>query len=281
MAENISFIIAFIIGFVVNIILIILFILNLIWLEKLMKNSNKKELSFEKINSCIYPYSSYKRKLIFEKNNLINKYVDEIYTQNYSEDIKYKDYIFKDKERLIRILKSIEKKEMTKTECDYYITLFSENGAIKTFNIEIDRIHSLSKALFIIIIISLFVSCLMIIFVCITSFFYYCCNSKNCVSFIAIFIVLVETIGKIILVVLHLVYFVLLARTHKQGKFNDFQNFGNCYNIKTNVYEELYSFVFKVEKNYTKIYYYNIFIIIINIIGVCSRTFLGYGKDEK
>ena len=56
----------FIFEIIVNIVLIALFIINLICISKVMKYSNNKELSKEKINECLsssYTSTTSKRKL--------------------------------------------------------------------------------------------------------------------------------------------------------------------------------------------------------------------------
>ena len=65
MDDNKSLIV-FIFQLIINVILIVFFILNLIWLKKIMKYSNYKELSKEKINECLsssYTSTTSKRKL--------------------------------------------------------------------------------------------------------------------------------------------------------------------------------------------------------------------------
>ncbi len=71
---------------------------------------------------------------------------------------------------------------MIKEEWDIYINLFSQSGAIKTFNFEINKIYKFSKALFIINIIGSLISILMIFFVLLNASLIVCCDIKSCVS---------------------------------------------------------------------------------------------------
>ena len=284
MEDNQSFLV-FISEIILNTILIALFILNLIWINKVMKYSNNKELSREKINECLSSSSSSttsKRKLdsYLDEEYYICECLNEIYYKKCSFNQINNGCFIKKNDRIIRFLKLKKETEMLKEECDYYLNLFSQSGAIKTFNFEINKIYKLSKSLFIINIFGSFISVLIIFFFLLNAALIVCCDIKSCVSFSAIFVIIVETIGKFILFMLHLIYFILLARSHRVVKYKDFKNFSNCENINKNIYEENYHFLFLLEKNYSKMYLFNTIILIITGVSFCYRTFLGIKKEN-
>jgi len=275
----------FIFEIIVNIVLIALFIINLICISKVMKYSNNKELSKEKINECLsssYTSTTSKRKLFsyFKEEYYICECLNDIYYEKCSFNQINNGCIIKKNKKLIRFLKLKKENEMIKEECDNYINLFSQSGAIKTFNFEINKIYKFSKTLFIINIIGSFISILMIFFVLLNAAFIVCCDIKSCVSCSAIFVIMVETIGKFIIFILHLVYFVLLARSHRIEKYKDFKNFSNCENINKSIYEENYTFLILLEKNYSKMYLFNTIILFITGLSFCYRTYLGIKKEN-
>ena len=124
----------FIFEIIVNVVLIALFIINLICISKVMKYSNNKELSKEKINECLS--SSYTSTSTTSKRKLYSYLNEEYYICECLNDIYYKKCTFhqindgcfiKKNNKLIRFLKLKKETEMIKEEYDIYIILFSQS----------------------------------------------------------------------------------------------------------------------------------------------------------
>ena len=286
MDDNKSLIV-FIFQLIINVILIVFFILNLIWLKKIMKYSNYKELSKEKINECLS--SSYTSTSTTSKRKLYSYLNEEYYICECLNDIYYKKCTFhqindgcfiKKNNKLIRFLKLKKQIEMLKEECDFYSDLFSDYGAIKTFKFDSTNMHKYSNILYIVNIVGIISSALVLFFIILNALLFTIGEIKAFVYCTAIFVLVVETIGKFILFILHLVYFILLVRSHRDFKYKDFKDFSSCENINKNIYEDNYNFLFLVEEYYHKVYIYNIIIIILSVFSFCYRTCLGIKKDN-
>lgn len=286
MDDNKSFIVV-LFQLIISVILIVFFILNLIWLKKLMKYSNYKELSREKINDCLK--SSYISTSTTSKRKLYSYLNEDYYICECLNDIYYKKCTFnqindgcfiKKNNKLIRFLKLKKQIEMLKQECDFYSNLFSDYGAIKTFKFDSKNMYKYSNILYIVNIVGILASALVVLFIILNVLLLAICEIKVFVYFTAIFVLIVETIGKFILFILHLVYFILLVRTHRDFKYKDFKDFSSCDNINKKIYEDNYNFLFLIEEYYHKVYIYNIIILIVSVFSFCYRTCLGIKKDN-
>ena len=273
---------SYITALIIDIFLIIFFIFDLIWINKIRNYSQIKELSPDKIKSCLNPINQ-KRKLInnLNEDNIICDIYNEINPQkNLTEEIIEECFI-KNKKRLIRFLSL--KKEMIKEECDNYINIFIEKGAIETFNIKMSEFYKYSNALFIVIFSSIIVFVLSIIFIIMSILLgvWIKEKSRKCIACSYLFILFIESCGNLILFVLHLIYFILLFNTHSQGKFIEIISFKNCSNINKNIFENLYSFLFKIEQYYNQIFVITMILFIIGIVRFCINLYFGINSEKS
>ena len=273
---------SYITALIIDIFLIIFFIFDLIWINKIRNYSQIKELSPDKIKSCLNPINQ-TRKLINNENedNIICDSYNEIYSQKYLTEEIIEECFIKNKKRLIRFLSL--KKEMIKEECDNYINIFIEKGAIETFNIKMSEFYKYSNALFIVIFSSIIVFVLSIIFIIMSILLgvWIKEKSRKCIACSYLFILFIESCGNLILFVLHLIYFILLFNTHSQGKFIEIISFKNCSNINKNIFENLYSFLFKIEQYYNQIFVITMILFIIGIVRFCINLYFGINSEKS
>ena len=234
----------------------ILTIISLVYLNQLRKISNNDEISLSNIESCIN--SDYNIKL--SNQIYFCQCQNELYNNNCTEN-----QLNQGCNSRIKLNENNEQIRFLSINCDYYLSDFKEKGALKTYNIDMSKLHSYSKALFIIIIITIcFIPVFNLIFFIITKEALKSCEIntiKNTILIMSLF----NHLARGGLFILNIGYLSLIHKKYKNGKFKELEEFGSCMEIKSSIYNSYYSFVYDFSKKYKKFFIFEVIIISLNL----------------
>ena len=144
-----------------------------------------------------------------------------------------------------------------RSECDYNLDSFLDEGAYETFNIKMKQIHKYSTGLISILFIEI---------------------GLNIIAYVAVFILAIvksdsdaialificHKLLDIIVSILNLIFFIILSVYYYKGKYKEFENFSNCYFFDYDNFMDIYGCVFKVQKNYKKVFILDIIFLSLN-----------------
>jgi len=154
--------------------------------------------------------------------------------------------------------KSLENSDV---DCDTRLPDFLEKGAYETFNIKMTNIHKYSKIFIIILYIQVGVNGLALI-----------------ILFLTNLAIIYTTIDEIIAII-NAIIFIILAVNYNKGKYNDFEDFSECYFLNKEEFTESYQHIFIIKKNFKKFFIFNIVFICFNCLANCCLTCIAKGGN--
>lgn len=149
--------------------------------------------------------------------------------------------------------------ENSKVDCEIILPNFLENGAYETFNIKMTNIHKYSKILIIVLFIQVGINGLALI-----------------ILFLTDLAIIYTTIDEIIAII-NAIIFIILSVNYYKGKYNDFEDFSECYFLNKEEFIDAYQHIFIIQKNFKKFFIFNIVFICFNCFANCCLSCIGRG----
>ena len=153
-------------------------------------------------------------------------------------------------------------------DCDYNLISFLDKGAFETFNIKMKQIHKYSTGLISILFIDIGLS--VIAFVAIIILTIVKSNSDA-----TVFIYCCQKLLNALCEILNLIFFILLSVYYYKGKYKELEDFSTCYFFDYDRFMDTYDFIFKVQKNYKKVFILNIIFLslncCLNLLNICLK----------
>ena len=181
----------------------------------------------------------------------------------------------KKKEPPIEIRESLilSNSNLENAECVDNLYSFIDKGAYETFNINMKEIHKYSTGL--ISILFIIIGGNLIAFI---TFLICACQNPNSVSDLVKSICFCGGLLYILGSILNLIFFIILSVYYYKGKYKGLEDFSKCNIFDYNDFMDIYGFIFKIQKNYKKIFITDIVFICLNfclflftiILIICS-----------
>ena len=149
-------------------------------------------------------------------------------------------------------------------QCSIYLEGFLNEGAHETFNFKIKTIHKFSTGLISLFFIQIIISILFVIFLIIFSV-------KNLGDAGAILFIIYYLLD-LIISILNLIFFIILSVNYYKGKYDDFEDFGDCEYFEPYTVSHTYDYIFTIKKNYKKFFLMNIILLSLNSCSTFLKT---------
>ena len=150
--------------------------------------------------------------------------------------------------------------ENSDADCDVNLQNFIENGAYETFNIKMTNIQKYSKIFITLLFIQVGINGLAIIILFLTSL-----------------AIIYTTIDEIIAII-NTIIFIILSVNYYKGKYDDFENFSECYFLNKEEFRDTYQHIFIIQKNFKKFFILNIVFICFNCFANCCLSCITRGS---
>lgn len=88
--------------------------------------------------------------------------------------------------------------------------------------------------------------------------------------------IIYTTIDEIIAII-NAIIFIILSVNYYKGKYNDFEDFSECYFLNKEEFIDAYQHIFIIQKNFKKFFIFNIVFICFNCFANCCLSCIGRG----